>query len=174
MLTAEFIAGKSGHGNPSAQPIFIVGMPRSGSTMLEQILAGHPRIQSRGEIEDFQEAFIALKGKKYADNAATMTAEEIEETGGRLSGAVDGLDAAGDRFTDKMLDNIYYAGLIHLALPNARIIYTRRNPVDCCLSSFSQNFPTATITLTISANSVDITATKNWGNIGFMFSLPAS
>ena len=140
IYTAEFIAGRAGHGDPSTRPIFIVGMPRSGSTLLEQILAGHPRVQTGGERRDFQEVLIALKGTNAADVTATMTPEEHRRLGAAYLERATASMPPSDRFTDKMLGNIIYAGLIHLALPNARIIWARRNPVDCCFSSFSQNF----------------------------------
>ena len=140
IYTPEFIAAKSGRRNPSTQPIFIVGMPRSGSTLLEQILAGHPRVHAGGELRAFPGALAAIKGSSNPDQVLTMTPEEFDKLGALyLERATDSMPPV-DRFTDKMLGNIIHAGLIHLTLPNARIIHARRDPIDSCLSSFTQNF----------------------------------
>ena len=143
IFTPEFIAGKSGRGDPSTKPIFIVGMPRSGTTLIEQILAGHPRVHSCGEIRDFALSLFALRGMNYPDNVLAMPPEEIGKLGASYVEKVTAsTPATKDRFTDKMLTNLLYVGLIHLALPNARIIYARRDPVDTCLSCFTQMFLT--------------------------------
>jgi Sulfotransferase family len=140
MFSPAFMAARAGHGNPSAQPIFIVGMPRSGSTLLEQILAGHPRVHAVGEKLNLHDAIGALKGE-YPDNLATISGEDFGRLGiDYLARATASMPANKDRFTDKVPGNVAYAGLIHLALPNARIIHTRRDPVDNCFSCFSQYF----------------------------------
>ena len=141
IFTPEFMATRSGHGNPSAQPIFIVGMPRSGSTLLEQMLAGHPRVHAVGEKPNLHDAIAALTDPNYPDNIAAMSGEEFGKLGADyLARATASMPTNKDRFTDKVPGNIVNAGLIHLALPNARIIHTRRDPVDNCLSCFSQLF----------------------------------
>jgi tetratricopeptide (TPR) repeat protein len=141
MFTPELMAGKSGHGNPSVQPIFIVGMPRSGTTLIEQILAGHPRVHSCGEIKHFSLSLFDLRGTDYPENVLTMPPEQIGELARvYLEKATASMPATAERFTDKMLGNLLNVGLIHLALPNARIILARRDPVDNCISCFTQNF----------------------------------
>ena len=141
IFTPAFLAGKSGHGDPSCRPIFIVGMPRSGTTLIEQILAGHPRVHSCGEISHFALSLFALKGTNYPDNVLTLSPEETGKLGAAyLQKATASMPATADRFTDKMLTNLLYVGLIHLALPNARIIHARRDPIDTCLSCFTQFF----------------------------------
>ena len=141
VFTPEFLAANAGHGNPSTQPIFIVGMPRSGTTLTEQILAGHPRVISLGEIKHFGLSFIARKGADFPANVPGIKPADISQLAtDYLQKSTASIPAAVDRFTDKMLGNILYAGLIHLALPNARIIYVRRNPIDNCLSCFAQWF----------------------------------
>jgi hypothetical protein len=143
IFTPEFLVAKSGQGDPSSKPIFIVGMPRSGTTLIEQILAGHPRVHSCGEIKDFALSLFALRGMDYPDNVLAMPPEEIGKLGAMyLQKVTASMPASADRFTDKMLTNLLYVGLIHLALPNARIIYARRDPVDTCLSCFTQMFLT--------------------------------
>ena len=139
IFTAEFIASKAGRGNPSTRPIFIVGMPRSGSTLLEQILAGHPRVHAGGERKDFVESFKVLKGN-ILEAVLAMKPEEFGELGTAYLERATASMPTADRVTDKMPGNVIYAGLIHLALPNARIVHARRNPLDSCLSSFEQNF----------------------------------
>jgi tetratricopeptide (TPR) repeat protein len=141
VFTPEFLAGKSGHGDPSTKPIFIVGMPRSGTTLIEQILAGHPRVFGCGEIRHFALSLFALKGMNYPDNVLTLSPEEIGKLGASyLQKATASMPATAERFTDKMVTNLLYVGLIHLVLPNARIIHARRDPIDTCLSCFTQFF----------------------------------
>ena len=130
--------GKSGHGNPSRQPIFIVGMMRSGTTLIEQILASHPQVYAAGERTDIKLAVEKVAGRAaYPEVMPKLTPAELEAIGtAYLAGP--GKEAKGAlRFTDKMPPNFAYVGLIHLALPNARIIHARRDPVDTCLSCFS-------------------------------------
>ena len=141
IFTPEFLASKAGHGDPSTKPIFIVGMPRSGTTLIEQILAGHPRVHSCGEIRHFALSLFALKGTDYPDNVLALSPEEIGKLGAiYLQKATAAMPATAERFTDKMVTNLLYVGLIHLALPNARIIHARRDPIDTCLSCFTQFF----------------------------------
>ena len=140
-FTPELMAGKSGHGDPSTKPIFIVGMPRSGTTLIEQILAGHPQVQSCGELKDFPLTLFALRGTNYPENIVGMSPEQIGELAARyLKKATASMPATAQRFTDKLPNNVLYVGLIRLALPNARIIHARRDPVDNCLSCFTQLF----------------------------------
>jgi tetratricopeptide (TPR) repeat protein len=143
VFSPGLMRSKSGHGNPSVQPIFIVGMPRSGSTLIEQILAGHPHIHAAGEIEDFWKALRALgkiNATDYPEVVPAMTPQELGELGAAYVASATASMPAMNRFTDKQLYNFAYAGLIHLALPNAHIIHTRRNPIDTCLSCFSLIF----------------------------------
>ena len=141
IFTPEFLASKSGRGNPSTKPIFIVGMPRSGTTLIEQILAGHPRVHSLGEIKEFPFSLFALRGTNYPNNVLAMSPEEMGKLGtAYLQKVAASVPATAERFTDKMLTNLLYVGLIHLALPNARIIHARRNPIDNCVSCFTQVF----------------------------------
>jgi tetratricopeptide (TPR) repeat protein len=146
---AALMRGKSGMGHPSAQPIFIVGMPRSGSTLVEQVLASHPRVFGAGERSDFDAAVksagIDDAAAPFPESCALMKDAQFERLGAdyldRLGHAAHLLGAGTpERITDKMLGNFCYVGLIHLALPNARIIHTRRDPIDTCLSCFSKLF----------------------------------
>ena len=140
---AELMQAKAGQGHPSAQPIFIVGMPRSGSTLVEQILAGCPGVSAGGELTAFRDAAAASLARPEA--AAGLDAGGWAALGGRyleLAGAAtrDAATGGAARFTDKMPGNFLLLGLIRLALPNARIIHTVRDPIDTCVSCFTTLF----------------------------------
>ena len=146
IFTTDLMRDKKGNGNPSRLPIFIVGMPRSGSTLVEQILASHPEVYAAGERGYFREAMRALDPQTgdahFPENVPDLTAEQLRALAANYLDRVVKLAAADSsvptqRITDKLPANFRYAGLIHLALPNARIIHTCRDAVDTCLSCFS-------------------------------------
>jgi tetratricopeptide (TPR) repeat protein len=148
-FTADLMARLAGQGGASALPVFIVGMPRSGSTLIEQMLASHPRVVGGGERGDFTAALraAARRAGRLDDSdafVAALDAPVLRRIGAsyaeRLESAAAGTKAAPLRITDKLPDNFRHLGLIHLALPNARIIHTRRDPVDTCLSCYSKLF----------------------------------
>lgn len=147
IFSPELMRQKSGQGFASQTPIFVLGMMRSGSTLVEQILASHPKIAAAGERPFFHDAYAHLARTLrppvgYPDFVPALDAGQLQEIGQRyvkqLTAAVANDKAV--RITDKMLSNFPAAGLIHLALPGARIIHTRREPVDTCLSAFSKHF----------------------------------
>jgi cytochrome c-type biogenesis protein CcmH/NrfG len=190
MLSAEVLTAAQGLGDPSAAPIFIVGMPRSGSTLIEQILASHPQVFGAGERTDFGEALMKCLRREAGDplkidisalhgigaaQLRTLGADYLQLIGRALPECPDAMqhaarDHAHDqlrngvrngaqnhalnpaqngtqhtaphtlRFTDKYLFNFINVGLIHLALPNARFIHSRRSPLQTCLSIFSRIF----------------------------------
>jgi tetratricopeptide (TPR) repeat protein len=145
VFTPELIRNKQGLGDPSARPIFIVGMPRSGTTLVEQILASHTEVFAAGEREDFAHAAdnLHVPGDAslcFPEIVATLPGEILHRFGTNYLGAIAAKAPASGRITDKMPGNFAYAGLIHLALPNARIIHLRRDPIDTCLSCFSVLF----------------------------------
>jgi len=135
LFTAEAMRKARGFGDPSTVPVFIIGMPRSGTTLVEQILASHPKIYGAGELSDFRAALASLRGSD--GSRPGLRAEELRQIGARYLERVRATAPAAERITDKMPANFRYAGLIHLAFPNARIIHTRRDPLDTCLSCFS-------------------------------------
>ena len=144
-FTRELIATKSGRGDASPRPIFILGMPRSGTTLVEQILASHPMVHGAGELETLSEIALVLRGPdgrtiSYPEFVPTLDGSALMGIGARYLAAVNERAPKGERVTDKMPANYYFVGLIHLALPNAKIIHTIRNPVDTCLSCFSKLF----------------------------------
>ena len=128
-------------GDPSPVPVFIVGMPRSGTTLVEQILASHPKVFGAGELPDFGRAVAQLSGPaRFPELVPHLSGEQLRELGSRYLEGIVPAAAGAERITDKMPLNFFFNGLIHLALPNARIIHTRRDPVDTCFSCFATLF----------------------------------
>lgn len=139
--SADLFAKRAGAGSPSSDPIFVVGLPRSGSTLVEQILASHSMIDGASELPDITAiaAGLAVDGRYPElipdlplDDFAKLGADYLERTRSRR----------GMRpfFVDKFPGNYLHVGLIHLMLPNARIIDVRREPLACCWSLFTQGF----------------------------------
>ena len=139
IFTDELMRRNAGLGEPSPVPIFIIGMPRSGTTLAEQILASHPNVFGAEEIDDFGRAAMALP-RGYPEAVQPMSGDQFRAFGRAYLDGARGRAPTAERITNKMPDNFRMAGLIHLALPNARIIHTRRDPVDTCLSCFSNLF----------------------------------
>jgi tetratricopeptide (TPR) repeat protein len=133
-----------GSGDPSDVPIFVLGMPRSGTTLTEQIIASHPDVYGGGELPDLlnianRPQGTQNKANNYPLNLRALNAEDIGKLGTKyVTGVRERSDAK--HITDKMPANFFCIGLIHLMLPNAKIIHVNRNPVDTCLSGFSRLF----------------------------------
>src|SRR5579871_4355609 len=144
VFTPDLIARWQNVGHRSRLPVFILGMARSGSTLVEQILASHPQVFGAGELDYFAEAARASTSKfrDSPEQISSLTAQDFCALGRRYSAALENLAPRAGRITDKMPSNFRFAGLIHLALPNATIIHTVRDPVDTCLSCFSKLFAT--------------------------------
>jgi tetratricopeptide (TPR) repeat protein len=145
VFSSEFMRATQNTGEPSTKPIFIIGMPRSGTTLIEQILASHPQVFGAGELTWFERAFGDVRSTvhgapAYPEIASRMSREHFQELGRRYLDAIRQLAPAASRVTDKMPLNFVFAGLIHLALPNSTIIHTLRDPVDTCISCFSRLF----------------------------------
>jgi tetratricopeptide (TPR) repeat protein len=122
-------------------PIFIVGMPRSGSTLVEQILASHASVFGGGELTYMaEEAARLANAPDLVARVRVTTQAEFAEIGERYRRRLQALAPGAPRITDKLPSNCEYLGLIRMALPNARILHTRRDPVDTCLSCFAQTF----------------------------------
>jgi tetratricopeptide (TPR) repeat protein len=139
VFNAELFERHRGSGNPSDIPVFVLGMPRSGSTLVEQILASHSRVHGAGELTVLSDITRRLPSP-CADGVALMSEVELAELATSYLQGLPPLPAGKLRITDKMPGNCVHAGLIHLMLPNARIIHTIRDPVDTCLSCFSKLF----------------------------------
>jgi len=133
----DLFAGLAGRGDPSAAPVFILGMPRSGSTLIEQILASHPKVKGGGERPDFPELLGQIG---YPEPVAALPADGYRALGAAYVERVRGAAPDAVRITDKLPGNFLHAGAIHLALPNARIIHSRRDPADTCISCFTTLF----------------------------------
>lgn len=145
VFTAELLAARKEQGNPSDVPVFIIGMPRSGTTLVEQTLASHPAIFGAGERAELSQAVGRLNAGRlgagrYPEAIWTMAGQELRLMGTDYVTALRSLAPSAVRITDKMPGNFLYVGLIRLILPNARIIHTVRDPVDTCLSCFSKLF----------------------------------
>lgn len=143
-FTAELMHRKRNVGFPSPIPIFIVGMPRSGTTLVEQILASHPGVYGAGERREFDQVMAALKitngDPPFPEVVPVLPDEKLRRLGGDYLDTLIGKAPCAVRITDKMPENFRHLGLIHLALPNARIIHVRRDPIDTCLSCFTLLF----------------------------------
>jgi tetratricopeptide (TPR) repeat protein len=168
LFDADALAAVRGIGDPAAAPVFIVGMPRSGSTLIEQILASHPRVFGAGERTEFGEALVHCL-RRDAGDPLRINIEALEGAGAsqwsalgadylrRMERVFAESEGPVARFTDKYPFNFINVGLIHLALPNARIILSRRSPLQTCLSIFSRIFTTCR-SATTSASWAAITA----------------
>ena len=133
----------TGAGDPSDRPIFIVGMPRSGTTLAEQIISAHPEAHGAGEIPNLTNWIAAARGREgavYPYWAEVMDGEDCRTIGQAYLGSLPGDGPGRRRVTDKWVDNFMHLGLIHACLPNATIIHCRRDPRDTCLSCFSTRF----------------------------------
>ena len=137
VYTSEFIQALRDSGHPSAVPIFIVGMPRSGSTLIEQILASHPGIFGAGELHNLP---IAVESTMMRLGKSTGIKQKMKEIGASYIASIEPLAPDAMRITDKLPRNYIFVGLIHLALPNATIIHTVRDPIATCFSCFSTMF----------------------------------
>ncbi len=145
VITAEVVREKSGGGFSTRQPIFILGMPRSGTTLIEQIVASHRDVTGAGELKDFNDTVGSVRGRDgneapYPEFVPVLSPDELAKIGELYARKLDKRAPGSPRITDKMPSNFYFAGLIHLALPKAKIIHSNRNPVDTCVSCFSKLF----------------------------------
>ena len=148
LFTREFFAERAGMGCQAPDPIFVVGLPRSGSTLIEQILASHSQVEGTMELPDVAMLARVVGGRttRTAGSAYPRALEKFSD---------DELRALGERylaqtriqrktpapiFIDKMPNNFAHVGLIHLMLPNAKIVDARRHPLGCCFSGFKQHF----------------------------------
>jgi tetratricopeptide (TPR) repeat protein len=143
VFTADLLACKAGSGDPCRLPVFVVGMPRSGTTLVEQILASHSKVFGAGEREDLGTVIAALaaaNGEAFPERVRHLSPEALQRFGTNYIAAIRTAAPTAERIVDKMPINFLYVGLIHLALANARIIHVRRNPLDTCFSCFSMLF----------------------------------
>jgi len=148
ICTPAFFAARQGWGAPAPDPIFVLGLPRSGSTLIEQILASHRDIEGTQELPDIQRIVLELQGRehdvdnpRYPGSLAELTPGQCRALGERYLAETRAHRLLGRAFfIDKMPNNFRHIGLIHLILPNARIIDARRDPMACCFSNLKQLF----------------------------------
>jgi len=145
VCTRELFASRREWGAKASDPILIVGLPRAGSTLLEQILASHSEVEGTQELPNIQQIVGLLRGRnpeewRYPRILAQLTAEECAKLGEKYLAETRAYRTGRPFFIDKMPNNFRHIGLIHLIVPNARIIDARREPMACCLSNFKQLF----------------------------------
>jgi hypothetical protein len=144
-FTPDLFETFKGCGNPSDKPVFIVGMPRSGTTLVEQIIASHPQVHGAGELNDLWRtaeqitSFLPL-GAQLPEGIGQVKSEVWEFVGNQYVKTISQRSWDALRITDKLPFNYTLVGIIHLMLPNARIIHCRRNPLDTCVSCFMTSF----------------------------------
>jgi tetratricopeptide (TPR) repeat protein len=148
VCTKSFFAARRGWGVTDPDPIFIVGLPRSGSTLIEQILASHSSVEGTQELADIQRLVLELRGRaadlenpRFPGVLAELSEQDFFRFGARYLADTRIYRRTGrPYFIDKMPNNFRYLGLIHLMLPNAKIIDARREPMACCFGNFKQLF----------------------------------
>lgn len=145
LISRELIQARQGRGEPSSVPVFIVGMTRSGTTLIEQILASHPQVFGAGELQLFDQLAGSIRKlmpgvPAFPEMMLEMSQEHFRKLGTLYADRIGQRAPAAKRVTDKMTVNFLFVGLIHLALPNATIIHAVRDPVDTCVSSFATHF----------------------------------
>jgi len=160
-FTRDFFDAREGVGDPTPDPIFVVGLPRSGSTLIEQILSCHPLVEGVSELPDLIAIATKLSAEHVrAQGGVAAPSDDVRPPGAHYPTMLNGLSPknfaglgaefiARTRvhrklgrpfFVDKLPNNFMQTGLIHLILPNAKIIDARRHPMACCFSGFKQNF----------------------------------
>jgi predicted Zn-dependent protease len=147
VCTPELFAARAGFGCQSRAPIFVVGLPRSGSTLIEQILASHSSVEGTMELADIPRMVQDLEGRsdqhgetRYPAVLARLTPDDCRRLGEKYLTGTRAYRQGKAFFVDKMPNNFRHLGLIHLILPRARVIDARREPMACCFSNFKQLF----------------------------------
>jgi tetratricopeptide (TPR) repeat protein len=147
VCTRELFARHERSGAQAADPIFIVGLPRSGSTLIEQILASHSKVEGTHELADVPRMVVELQGRdwqlenpRYPAVLAQMASEDFRRLGEKYLDDTRSYRSGKAHFIDKMPNNFRHVGLMHLMLPNARIIDARREPMACCFGNLKQLF----------------------------------
>ena len=144
VMGSSFMDALRGAGDPSHVPVFVLGMPRSGTTLTEQILASHPDVHGAGELRDLmevvQQPVPSQLFEPFPENLARLTPDRLTEWGNEYVRRLRERAPEAKRITDKMPANYLALGLIPLMLPNAKIVHVKRNPVDTCVSCFTRLF----------------------------------
>ena len=145
VFTPEAIARRAAVGDPTRVPIFVIGMPRSGTTLIEQILASHPDVHGAGELKTMNDVVNEVRSGDgpvipFPEFVPSLDAKALRQIASRYLAGVRKHSPDAKHITDKMPSNFYFAGIIHMAMPNAVIIHSVRDPVDTCISCFSKLF----------------------------------
>ena len=144
-FSREFFAKRPYEGIDTDVPVFIVGMPRSGSTLVEQVLSAHPAAFGAGEIKELSRSLNGARSRfpalpRYPALATKMNAAQYDIVANSYLRAIRKMSPDALRITDKLLTNYFFVGLLHTMFPKAKFINTRRNPVDTCLSAYTKLF----------------------------------
>ncbi len=144
-FTQQFLEDNTGHGDPEPAPIFIVGLPRSGSTLIEQILSSHSKVDGTHELRDLALTIssspeLSGRGAKYPESVANIDGDGFKRLGSEYIERTRRHRGGCPNFTDKNPNNHVHVGFLHLILPNAKIINARRHPLDSCFGSYKQLF----------------------------------
>lgn len=145
VFTRDFFQAREAFGTPDERPVFIVGMPRSGTTLTEQVLASHPQAEGLGELRDMRMIAASLgfgspDPLAFVRRVEALTADDCRELARRYMEAYARAPASARRLIDKSPHNFELLGLIALLFPKARIIHCRRDPMDSCVAAYMQNF----------------------------------
>jgi tetratricopeptide (TPR) repeat protein len=147
ICTRELFARHRGSGAPDIDPIFIVGLPRSGSTLIEQILASHSAVEGTQELADIPRIVVELQGRdwnlaepRYPAVLGQLNPQQLRRLGEKYLADTRAYRTGRARFIDKMPNNFRHIGLLQLILPNAKIIDARREPMACCFGNLKQLF----------------------------------
>lgn len=145
LFTRNFVKKLEGKGHPSTQPIFILGTPRSGTTLIEQVLSSHPLVEAGGEMRHMTELLKSLplrigSLRRYPACVAELTPEQLPELAEAYLHKIQDFLPKAKYITDKQVNNFAHLGTIKLLLPNAKIIHCMREPLDSCLSMYFQRF----------------------------------
>lgn len=143
-FSPDFFASHPGQGNQEGRPIFIIGMPRSGTTLVEQILASHPQVFGAGEVTVLKDLVDTLgNGQRtgtFPESILNLKNDAFAKTGSAYMEGIRKYAGNADYITDKMPDNFLRVGFIRIILPNAKIVHCTRHPMDICFSIFKNDF----------------------------------
>ena len=144
IFSRKYFSHRNEYGGDNKMPIFIIGMPRSGTTLVEQILASHPAVSGAGELTDLKRIIFNTSPKltydNFPENAVSLDAGDIERFASEYIRCLNSHKRDATYVTDKMPGNFLYIGLIKLMFPQARVIHCVRDPIDTCLSIYKQLF----------------------------------
>jgi tetratricopeptide (TPR) repeat protein len=142
LFTPFFFMSKTGFGDPSERPLLVVGMPRSGTTLIEQILSSHPLVEGAGELSEIEKIYESVvdHASHLHRNLTNLTDAGCKELAARYRAELDRHSRTALRVVDKMPHNFMQLGFIALLFPRAHIVHCRRDPMDNCVSIFTQRF----------------------------------